>query len=45
MDRKELQLIQELMSELSDQMELGEDDFNERLGRKKPAIEVTKIEC
>lgn len=32
------------MEELKDQMEYGEDDFAERLGRKKPGIEVVKIE-
>lgn len=44
MDKKELMMIQELMQELADKMEYGEDDFNERLGRKKPEIEVMKVE-
>jgi len=44
MDRKELQVIEQLMEDLKDQMEYGEDDFAERLGRKKPGIEVVKIE-
>jgi len=52
MDKKELQLIQELMEQLQAEMSPTTDDFNERLGRnkpepgmqEKPAIEVTKIE-
>lgn len=44
MDKRELQVIEQLMEELKDQMEYGEDDFAERLGRKKPGIEVVKIE-
>ncbi len=44
MDRKELEIIQELMQKLQEQMELGEDDFSERLGRKKPEVEVMKME-
>ena len=45
MDKRELQIIQELMEELQGQMDHSEDDFAERLGRKKPGIEVTKIEA
>lgn len=44
MDKKELQLIQQLMDKLSEEMEYGEEDLSERLGRKKPEIEVVKIE-
>lgn len=44
MDKRELEVIQQLMEELKDQMEYGEDDFSERLGRKKPDIEVIKME-
>lgn len=44
MDKKELQVIADLMEELKDQMEYGEDDFAERLGRKKPQVEVVKME-
>ena len=44
MDKHELQLIQELMSVLQDKMQYGEDDFSERLGRKKPEVEVVKVE-
>lgn len=42
--QKELELIQELMGELQDKMSYGKEDFEERLGRKKPEIEVMKIE-
>jgi hypothetical protein len=41
---KELEVIMQLMEELQDKMSYGEDDFEERLGRKKPGIEVMKIE-
>ena len=44
MDKRELELIKELMDKLSDEMEYGEEDFAERLGRKKPEIEVIKME-
>ncbi len=44
MDRKELELIQKLMDELQEKMQYGKEDFEERLGRKKPEIEVMKIE-
>lgn len=44
MDRKELDLIQQLMDKLTEEMEYGEEDFSERLGRKKPEIEVLKVE-
>ena len=44
MDRKELQIIQELMDKLSEQMELSEDDLGSRLGRQKPSLEAVKIE-
>lgn len=41
---KELEIIMELMEELKDSMEYNKDDFESRLGRKKPEIEVLKIE-
>lgn len=41
---KELELIKELMEELEGKMKYGEDDFNMRLGKKKPELEVVKIE-
>lgn len=44
MDRSELDIIKELMAELESKMQPGKDDFEERLGRKKPGIEVLKIE-
>ena len=44
MDNKELMLIQELMDKLSEEMEYGEDELSERLGRKKPEVEVLKVE-
>lgn len=44
MDKKELQVIAELMDKLQEQMDPSEDDFAERLGRKKPGIEVVKVE-
>lgn len=40
MDKKELELIHEMMGKLIDEMQPGEDDFSERLGRKKPAIAI-----
>lgn len=42
--KQELQIIMELMQELQDEMEMSESDFDERLGRKKPGVEVLKIE-
>lgn len=44
MDKKELMLISGLMDELIDSMEYSEDDLSERLGRKKPEVEVVKLE-
>ncbi len=41
---EELKVIQNLMEELQDKMSYGKDDLEERLGRKKPAIEVMKVE-
>lgn len=41
---KELEIIMELMEELKDSMEYSKDDFESRLGRKKPEVEVLKIE-
>lgn len=43
-EKKELQMIMELMEELQDKMQYGEDDFNERLGKEKPKVDVVKIE-
>ena len=44
MERTELDVIKELMEELTDKMQYDKDDFEERLGRKKPSVEVVKIE-
>lgn len=44
MNKRELDIIASLMEELQNQMEYSEDDLSERLGRKKPGIEVMKIE-
>lgn len=41
---KELEVIMQLMEELQEKMSYGEDDFAERLGKKKPGLEVLKIE-
>jgi hypothetical protein len=35
-----LKMIQDIMDGLQSEMEYGEDDFNERLGRKKPDVAV-----
>lgn len=43
MNRKELDIISQLMEELQGQMEDSSEDFDERLGRKKPDLEITKI--
>lgn len=42
--RDQMDIIADLMEELKGAMEYGESDFDERLGRKKPAMEVVKIE-
>lgn len=44
MQDKELSLIKMLMDELQGEMAYDKDDFESRLGRKKPELEVTKIE-
>lgn len=44
MDQKALDLIAELMETLQGEMEYSEDDLSERLGRKKPEVEVIKME-
>jgi hypothetical protein len=40
---KDLEIIKGLMEQLIEEMEYGTDDFEHRLGRKKPDIEVMKI--
>ncbi len=42
--KEELKVIMDLMQDLQNKMEYGEDDLSERLGRKKPGLEVVKIE-
>ncbi len=42
--KQQLQIIQDLMGQLQEKMEYGEDDFSSRLGRPKPEIEAVKIE-
>lgn len=44
MESEKLRIIQELMEELQGEMEPGEDDFSDRLGRPKPKIEMMKME-
>lgn len=39
-----MSIIKELMDQLIDEMEMKPEDFDERLGRKKPDIEVLKVE-
>lgn len=36
MESSDLKMIMELMEELKEEMQYGEKDFSERLGRKKP---------
>lgn len=40
MDRRELDIIKELMGKLEDEMQYGEEDFSERLGRPKASIKI-----
>lgn len=44
MDKKELEIIKELMAELEDKMQFDENDLSARLGRKKPEVEVPELE-
>lgn len=44
MDKRELKIIAELMDQLSEKMEPSEHDFDERLGIKKPDLEVMSLE-
>lgn len=43
--QQELEVIMDLMKDLQEKMEYGEEDFSERLGRKKPSLEVVKVEA
>ncbi len=42
--KMKLKAIADLMADLQEQMEYGEEDFSERLGREKPKVEVLEIE-
>lgn len=44
MDHKELEIIEQLMEQLRDEMEYSPEDLEERLGRKKPEVEIVKME-
>lgn len=44
MEKHEMQIISQLMEELQNAMGHSEDDFSERLGRKKPEVEVVKMQ-
>jgi len=44
MSAEKLKLIQKLMDELITDMEPTQDDYMEKLGKKKPEIEVVKME-
>ncbi len=43
METKDLDVIIDLMKDLQEKMQYGEDDFSERLGRKKPDMEIAKV--
>lgn len=42
--KDEFEVIMGLMEDLQDKMQYGEEDFSERLGRKKPDLEMMKVE-
>jgi len=42
--KQDLEIIKDLMDELIADMEPGEEDFAERLGRKKPEVAMIKME-
>lgn len=44
MTKDKMEIIQELMDMLKDEMQYGKDDFEERLGRKKPDMAIMKVE-
>ena len=44
MEQETLEIIKELMEQLQSEMKPGAEDFEERLGRKKPGVEVIKVE-
>lgn len=42
--KQDLEIIRDLMDELIGEMEPGEKDFSERLGREKPELAMVKME-
>ncbi len=44
MENRKLEIIQQLMEELQEEMQYGEDDLSSRLGRA-PKVEVLKMEA
>jgi hypothetical protein len=42
-DKKELEIIAQLMDQLQDEMSFSKDDFAKRLGREEPGIKVIKV--
>ena len=44
MESRKMEIIQQLMEELQEEMQLGEDDLSSRLGRA-PKVEVVKMEA
>jgi len=45
MHGKDLEIIKELMEKLAGEMSYSKDDFEERLGRKKPDVEILKVKA
>jgi hypothetical protein len=43
MHSKKLEMIKSLMADLEEEMSYGEDELSDRLGRKKPDVEVVSI--
>lgn len=44
MKGKELEIIQKLMEELQDEMQYGDEDLSERLGKGKPQVKMLEVE-
>jgi hypothetical protein len=44
-EKVNLSVIKDLMEQLISEMKPGAEDFEERLGRKKPALEMVKVEA
>ena len=40
MDDRKMRIIQQLMEELQEEMKPGADEFDDRLGREKPKVDV-----